>query len=205
MRRRAWVGAFWLGIWACGPRQPAQDAGVTAKPEPCSAASGDLPVGASVDDLRGTYRLQFVASSGARAGDSAAADLELVPADDSLQSLPASLGLRDTTTRLPLIGWTTLDPAAVGGTDTGALDSREPASPGVLVIERHTSRADAPLEIMLRLGADANRRDQARFDGGYFALTVRQINAGGFAGTWASAAGDPKAATGYFCATRAAG
>ena len=134
-----------------------------------------------------------MASSGARAGDSAAADLELVPADDSLQSLPASLGLRDTTTRLPLIGWTTLDPAAVGGTDTGALDSREPASPGVLVIERHTSRSEAPIEIMLRLGAEANRRDQVRFDGGYFALTVRRIGDQGFAGSWASAAGIPTA------------
>jgi hypothetical protein len=56
---------------------------------------------------------------------------------------------------------------------------------------------------MLRLGADANRRDEVHFDGGYFALTVRRIDEGGFAGSWASAGAEPKATTGYFCATRA--
>ena len=39
---------------------------------------------------------------------------------------------------------------------------------------------------MLRLGADANRRGVVRFDGGYFALTVREMRAGRFAGTWSS-------------------
>ena len=142
-----------------------------------------------------------MASSGARAGDSVLAELELAAVDDSLQSRPVTQGLRDSTTRYPLIGWTSMDPAAVGGTETGALDSRDVSAPGVLVIERRTGRPDAPREIMLRLGADANRPDRLRFDGGYFALTVRRMDEAGFAGTWASAAGGPQAA-GHFCARR---
>jgi hypothetical protein len=196
-----------LGLGACSQRQPAPASGstVTAPAEPCTAASGNLPAGARADALQGRFRLRLLASNGPRAGDSTIADLELVPADDSLQFVSAAAGNRDTTARLPLIGWTTLDPTAVGGSETGALDSREPTSPGVLVIERHTSRPDAPIEIMLRLGADANRRDEVRFEGGYFALTVRRIDDGGFAGSWASGTGDPRSTTGYFCATRAAG
>ena len=196
-----------LVLAACSHRQPAPapGTGVAAQTQPCTAASGSLPAGAQADALRGAYRLQLVASNGARAGDSTVANLELVPADDSLQFFSTASGGRDSTTRLPLIGWTTLDPAAVGGAETGALDSREPTSPGVLVMERHTSRADVPLELMLRLGADANRRGESRFDGGYFALTVRRIDDGGFAGTWASGTGEPRSTTGYFCATRATG
>ena len=56
---------------------------------------------------------------------------------------------------------------------------------------------------MLRLGSDANRLGVVRYDGGYFALTVRSLGPGGFAGTWAS--GGSKAgvgAEGYFCAER---
>ena len=135
-----------------------------------------LPADARADDLRGAYRLELVASRGARTGDSTAAELELVLADDSLQSRPAASGLRDTTTRYPLVGWTTVDPAAVGATDTGPLGSRDPAAPGVLVIERQTRQAEAPKEILLRLGAEANRRDRLRFDGGYFALTVLRMD-----------------------------
>jgi hypothetical protein len=204
---RPMILASLLGLAACGQHQPAPapGTGVAAQGQPCTATSGNLPGNIRVDALQGAYRLRLVASSGARAGDSTVADLELVPADDSLQFVSTAAGGRDSTTRLPLIGWTTLDPAAIGGAETGALDSREPTSPGVLVIERHTSRPDAPIEIMLRLGADANRRDQVLFDGSYFALTVRRIDEGGFAGSWASAAGELKATTGHFCATRAAG
>ena len=62
--------------------------------------------------------------------------------------------------------------------------------------------SERPKKVMLRLGAEANRRERARFDGGYFALTVRHMDDTGFAGTWESAAGGP-AASGYFCARRA--
>ncbi len=111
-------------------------------------------------------------------------------------------GLRDTTARFPLIGWTSLQPDAIGATDTGPLDGHEPTAPGVLVIQRRTRQPDAPREILLRLGAEANRRDRVRFDGGYFVLTVQRIDDQGFAGTWASAAG-ASAAGGHFCARKA--
>lgn len=201
MRRLGLVSAL-AALWACGPRQPAPDA--AAERTPCVAVQGELEAGASAADLRGAYRLALVASSGARAGDSTAADLELVPAEDSLQAPPTALALRDSTARFPLIGWTTMDPAAVGGTDTGALESRDPSAPGVLVMEWRGPQPNAARKVMLRLGADANRRERARFDGGYFALTVRRVDATGFAGTWASAAGGP-AAAGYFCARRTDG
>jgi hypothetical protein len=55
---------------------------------------------------------------------------------------------------------------------------------------------------MLRLGSVANRRDVVRFDGGYTALRVRELNADGFAGSWESGTRTPSA-RGYFCATRA--
>ena len=196
---RLLLAASLTTLLGCSPRQPAADA--SAALAPCLAVSDTLPADARADDLRGVYRLQLVAARGDRAGDSTWAELELIPADDSLQSRPGASGLRDTTTRYPLVGRTTLDPAAVGGTDTGALDSRDPLAPGVLVIERRTRRADTPMEILLRFGAEANRRDRLRFDGGYFVLTVRRIDEGGFAGTWASAAGGP-AAGGHYCASR---
>ena len=199
MRRSALVGAM-AALAACSPRQPAADA-AAALPS-CAPAPGPLAEDARAEDLRGSYRLLLVASHGARAGDSTTADLELAPPDDSLKTRPGPLGLRDTTTLYPLVGWTTADPAAVGAVDTGALDARDPAAPGVLVIER--TRASQPTRsILLRLGAEANRRDdRLRFDGGYFTLTVLQIDEQGFAGSWASAAGLP-AAGGHFCASRA--
>jgi hypothetical protein len=185
---------------ACTPRQPAPAA--DASSVPCTPASGPLAADASAAALRGTYRLDLVASRGVRAGDSTSAELELVAAADSLQAPPPMGALRDTTTRLPLIGWTSLQPDAIGASDTGPLDGHEPTAPGVLAIERRTRQPDAPREILLRLGAEANRRDRVRFDGGYFVLTVQRIDDQGFAGTWASAAG-ASAAGGHFCARKA--
>jgi hypothetical protein len=185
---------------ACTPRQPAPAA--DAASAACAPASGPLAADVSAVALSGAYRLDLVASRGARAGDSSSADLELVAAADSFQTPPPVAGWRDTTTRLPLIGWTSLQPDAVGATDTGPLDAHDPSAPGVLVIERRTRKADAPREILLRLGAEANRRDRVRFDGGYFVLTVLRVDEQGFAGTWASAAG-VSGAGGHFCARKA--
>ena len=185
---------------ACSPRQPAP--ATDAARAQCAPATGPLAAEASADGLGGAYHLDLLASSGARAGDSTTADLELVPADDSLQTPPPMGGLRDTSARFPLIGWTSLQPDAVGATDTGPLDAHDPGAPGVLVIQRRTRKPDAPREILLRLGSEANRRDRARFDGGYFVLTVLRIDDQGFAGTWASAAGIPRAG-GQFCARKA--
>jgi hypothetical protein len=142
-----------------------------------------------------------VPTAGPRSGRAVDAHLRLVPLADSLQVPPPMFGVQDTTTHYPLAGSTDLDPALVGGVSTGDNASTDPTAPGVLVIERHSGAADAPTSVMLRFGALANRRGVARFDGGYFALTVRRMNADSFAGTWSSGTAR-QAAAGYFCAVR---
>jgi hypothetical protein len=168
----------------------------------CAPSTERLPSDATADRLAGEYRVRVVATAGAKTGARQDARLLLRPVDDSLRRPSTVLGLRDSTTRLPLSGSIELDPAAVGAARTGDLLSLDPLAPGVLVLERHPVRPDAPAEIILRLGSDANRRGVVRYDGGYFALTVRQIGAAEFAGTWASGVAT-EGAEGYFCAERA--
>lgn len=196
MRRVTGIGLL-LTVAACHSASPA------AKPaaDSCSAPAGELPRAATAADLGGEYRLRLVATSGPRSGTTADARLRLAPLPDSLQAAPPILGIRDTTTRYPLGGTVDLDPDAVGAVRTGDLGSTDPAAPGVLVIERRPIAPDAPPSVMLRLGADANRRGIVRFDGGYFALTVRRLDADGFAGTWSSGTG-VGGVSGYFCAER---
>ena len=181
----------------------------SAKPEaqpavdPCRPSTGALPASTTADSLAGEYHLYLAATSGAAAGRSTDATLRLRPVGDSAARTVIVLGIRDTTSRSPLVGTSDLDPAAVGAVGTGSLAAEDPDAPGVLVIERHPPRADAPVEIMLRLGAEANRRGVVRYDGGYFALNVRSIGPAGFAGTWSSGGGGA-GAEGYFCADRVA-
>jgi hypothetical protein len=193
-----------LAIGACHAPAPAARPGAEPATKPaadsCAAPTGELPPSATAARLGGEYRLRLVTTAGARSGEAVDALLRLAPLADSLQVPAPMLGVQDTTTRYPLAGSTDLDPAIVGGVATGDNASTDPAAPGVLVIERHPVAAGAP-GIMLRLGALANRRGLARFDGGYFALTVRRIDADGFAGTWSSGTAR-EAAAGYFCAER---
>jgi hypothetical protein len=168
---------------------------------PCAPPSGVLPSTATAAGLAGEYRLHITATSGSNAGKWVEGGLRLRPLEDSLARVVLVLGVRDTTTTYPLVGTTDLEPADLGAVRIGELSADDPDAPGVLVIERHPARADAGAEIMLRLGADANRRGVVRYDGGYFALTVRSIGPRGFAGTWASGVTGP-AAEGYFCAER---
>jgi hypothetical protein len=195
-----------LVVAACHSAAPAAkpEATPSAKPaaEACAAPKGKLSPPATGARLGGEYRLRLVATAGPRSGETVDAHLRLAPLVDSLQVPAPMLGVRDTTTRHPLAGTTDLDPELVGGVRTGDNASTDPTAPGVLVIERRPAAAGAPASIMLRLGALANRRGLVRFDGGYFALTVRRIDADGFAGTWASGTARV-AAAGYFCAGRA--
>lgn len=153
--------------------------------------------------LAGSYRLSLAATSGPGAGAAAEGTLVLRPLDDSAAAPVLVLGLADSSMSHPLAGTLDLDRGPIGAVSTGDLASSDPEAPGVLVIERRPRRPGAAVEITMRLGADANRRSQVRFDGGYFALTVRRLGANGFAGTWASGgAGD--GASGSFCARRTA-
>jgi len=182
---------------ACHSARPA----ASASADTCAAASGQLSADATAEGLAGEYRLHLVTTAGPDSGASARGRLTLRELPDSLQEPPPMLGIRDTTTRYPLAGLAELDREALGATNTGALASTDPAAPGVLLIERHPARPAAPAELLLRLGADANRRGVVRYDGGYFALTIRRLDRGGFAGTWASGALG-RSTAGYFCAER---
>ena len=196
----SWNAAACLGAMvaavACRAAVPAARPATAA----CSAPEGRLPPSPAVAQLAGEYRLRLVATAGRKSGAAVDARLGLRPRVDSLQAPPVP-ETRDTATRYPLAGWLDLDPAAIGATPTGDLRSVDGSAPGVLVIERHPPAPDSPASIVLRLGAEANRRGVLRFDGGYFALTVRRIGPEGFAGTWSSGSGGETAA-GYFCAER---
>jgi hypothetical protein len=197
-----------LAVAACHSPAPAtkpaaeRAANSAARPatDTCAVPSSDLPRSATGARLAGEYRLRLVPTAGPRSGETVNAKLRLAPLADSLQIPPPMLGVQDTTTRYPLAGSTDLDPELVGGVGTGDNASTDPTAPGVLVIERHPG-ADRPASIMLRLGALANRRGIQRFDGGYFALTVRRVEPDAFAGTWSSGTA-LRAAAGYFCAQR---
>ena len=169
--------------------------------KPCQPSSSSLPRTASASGLAGEYRVHLAATTGPQAGQAVDGALRLRPVTDSAARAIVVLGVRDTTSRAPLSGTTDLNPAAVGATRTGSLTADNADAPGVLVIERRPARPDAGTEIMLRLGADANRRGVARYDGGYFALNVGAIEPNGFTGTWSSGSG-VASARGYFCAER---
>ena len=190
-----------LAVGSCHSAAPATKPAANPATDTCAAPTGELSSSASGARLAGEYRLHLVPTAGPRSGEVVNARLRLAPLADSLQVPPPMLGVVDTTTHYPLAGSTDLDPELVGGVGTGDNTSTDPTAPGVLVIERHPGAAGAPASLMLRLGALANRRGLARFDGGYFALTVRRVDPDGFAGTWSSGTVRP-AAGGYFCAER---
>jgi hypothetical protein len=192
-------GALLLGAALAACHQARSQADPATKP--CQPSSGTLPRTASAAALAGAYRLHLTATSGPNAGQAADGALRLQPVPDSAAREIVVLGVRDTTSRAALSGATDLDPAAVGATRTGSLTAESVEAPGVLVIERRPARDESGTEIMLRLGADANRRNVARYDGGYFALNVQSIEPGGFTGAWSSGSG-VSSAKGYFCAER---
>jgi len=169
----------------------------------CGPPSGQLAPTATAEGLAGEYRIRLVATSGPRGGAAAVGSVRLRPVEDSLRSPPPVLGIHDSLTILPLRGTAQFDARSLGATVPGDLGADDPMAPGVLVLERHSGRAREPASIVLRVGADANRRDALRFDGGFLALTVRRMDGAGFAGTWASGSGGRQVG-GYFCADRIA-
>ena len=90
-----------------------------------------------------------------------------------------SLGMAVT----PLYGFTDIDLRAVGAQRVGDPAATDPRAPGILVLE---SGRGGERRILLRMGADANRRDSALFDGAWTVLEVREIAADGFSGSWRS-------------------
>lgn len=162
-------------------------------PQPCAPVESAAATVAA-DGLGGGFHLRLVATAGPKRGATAAGRLELMPQDTAYRSLVRADGSRDTTFSFPLHGTAEVDFASVGAVVPGDPGSKDPTSPGVLVIEH-------PGRVMLRMGSEANRWGVRRFDGGYTALQVQQVTDKGFAGTWQSGVGLEQSG-GHFCADR---
>ena len=154
----------------------------------CEAVSARLPAGATLAGKAGSYRLTLVLVVEGVDVRSASAALTLRRQPPGLDSLGTSA--------TPLFGFTDLDLRKVGAQRVGDPAGEDPKAPGVLVLE---SGDGGERRILLRLGADANRRDSALFDGAWTVLEVREITAGGFAGGWRSGVRLSRT-EGYFCA-----
>jgi hypothetical protein len=177
----------------------------TANPEECAPVSASLPAGISVRSLAGEYRLRLVATSGDKKGTATEGTLRLERQADSLRYRTRLGGGRDSTVLHPLYGAADVNLALIDAVSVGSTTSLDPRQPGVLVTERQAVSGGSPQsEIIIRLGSEANRRDQQRFDGGYTALRVREVGPERLAGSWASGVRSEQAA-GYFCATRVEG
>jgi hypothetical protein len=150
---------------------------------------------ASAEQLGGTYRLRLVATEGPNEGQAVEGTLRLRPYDRALRAVTVR-GIRDTAASYVLYGSADIDLDRIGAVRPGDPTSEDPMRPGVVVIERKGT-------VVLRLGSEANRRDVARFDGGYTALRVRELAGDRFRGTWASGVRAQRSA-GYFCAERMA-
>lgn len=145
--------------------------------------------------MTGRYRLTLIATGGPRAGQVVEGGLALRAPEGGPLSMPGVMNAA-----MVLIGTTDIAPERVGAKNMGGLDSTDPMRPGVAVIEQVAPLGGGPT-IVMRIGAEGNRRDARPFEGSYFALFVRQLRATDFAGGWASGATSEEAA-GRFCAVR---
>lgn len=164
----------------------------------CSPQDVPLAADASFDARAGEYRLILVATSGDSAGREVSGTLWLEANDSTARQFARPGGAPDPTVTVPLFGWTDVPVLGVAALELGDLSSREPARPGVLVLEQRF-RPTVPPSITVRLGSIANNRGVAPFDGGYTALRVGWLEeSGGFGGRWASGVRSEQAA-GHFC------
>ncbi len=145
----------------------------------CTAPSGSLEGGASLDGWAGDFSLTMVASG--EEERIASGRLTLHAQVGELRQMPGVDGGMLSGVAVPLYGTSDIDLVAVGAIVLGDLESDDPSSPGVSVIERAT---DSGAEITIRLGSSANQRGVVRD--------------GSFGGTWASGIQGPDA-SGYFC------
>ena len=176
----------------------ADTASAEGAPAPaCVRPEGALAADASLEGRVGDYLLTMVEEVDGTPTRTVEGSLVLLPQVESYRQFEGSGGGPIPGVTSPLFGSTDVNVEAVGAVRVGSLSSQDPASPGVLVIESETGTSPS---ILLRLGSDANRRDLVRFDGGYAVLTVAEIMAESFSGTWSSGARGPDS-EGFFCAT----
>ncbi len=159
-------------------------------PPTCMPTSNSLHPNVTLSDRAGQYRLTLIEVVNGSDARSAQGTLTLRQQPSELDSLGNSA--------TPLYGFTDINLRAVGAYEVGDPDSEDPQAPGVLILE---SDRDGARRILLRLGADANRRDDMLFDGAYTVLEVHEIAADGFAGNWRSGL-RLSLSEGYFCARK---
>ena len=159
-------------------------------PPTCMPTSNSLHPKVTLSDRAGQYQLTLVEVVNGTDARSAQGTLTLRSQPSKLDSLGNAA--------TPLYGFTNVNLRAVGAYEVGDPDSEDPQAPGVLVLESDSAGAR---RILLRLGADANRRDDALFDGAYTVLEVHEIAADGFAGNWRSGLRLSRI-EGYFCARK---
>ena len=167
----------------------------------CVGQDGSLDADATLREAAGGYRLTLVTASDDAGQRATTGTLHLQANPPDLRGLSAEDAATDAdTVSVPLHGWASIDLRPVGALEIGDLGSRDPLSPGVLVLEQRPAFA-APVAITLRLGSIANRRaGPAAVDGGYTALHVTGLEeSGGFSGTWVSGVHGKRVA-GHFCA-----
>jgi hypothetical protein len=170
-------------------------------PIECAPVTTDLPPTGSTEALAGAYDLRLVATSGSKSDSAVDGTLTLQPHVGQLRYRKRLGGGTDSAVVHPYYGSADIDLAGVDAIQVGSTTSADPMQPGVLVIESRRRQGQAPGQIVLRLGADANRQDRQRVDGGYTALRVRQLSQTGFSGTWGSGITGERSA-GYFCARK---
>ena len=159
-------------------------------PPTCMPTSGQLHPKVTLSDRAGQYRLTLIEVVNGTDARSAQGTLTLRQQPSGLESLGSAA--------TPLYGFTDVNLRAVGAYEVGDPASEDPQAPGVLLLE---SDRDGARRILLRLGADANRRDDKLFDGAYTVLEVHEIAADGFAGNWRSGLRLSRI-EGYFCARK---
>lgn len=156
---------------------------------------------ASSTDLAGEYELRLYATFGPRLGATVTGRLTLQAQSEALMAVPDVDGTPLPGASMPLYGSAAVNLDGVGATAAGDLGDADPRAPGVGVYAQ-AGQGDIPPGLTLRLGTEANRRGQVRFDGTYMSLMVRDSGAEGLSGEWHSGGVEGEEASGRFCATR---
>lgn len=185
---------------ACRHRSVPEQTAITASCEPAPAqAVRDMDMGL----LQGTFDATFVAVAGPRAGTTARGLLVLRPQHAALLSIANFDTL--TLVHQPAFGSLDLPLEEIGATRMGDPTATDSAMPGVGVYVT-SGRGGETTSVTARVGSASNVRGQQVFDGGYFALYLRRLDAQGIWGGWASAPGTvgltTSEASGHFCVRR---
>jgi hypothetical protein len=152
-------------------------------------------------ELAGEYELALYATSGPRVGATVTGRLTLVAQSEALLAVPDVDGTPLPGASMPLYGSADVRLERVGATAAGEVGDQDPTAPGVGGYSQ-AGQGDLPPGLTLRLGTEANRRGQIRFDGTYMSLAVRDSGADGFSGEWRTGGVEGEEASGRFCASR---